>query len=60
MSKEILEELKKLNKKLDVILVVQLAAIGLKLKEISKVIGVSERTIQRWVPFKKLSKGDKK
>jgi len=41
-------------KKLDILLIIQLAKSGLTLKETSKVLGISEDTIERMLPFKKL------
>jgi len=48
------EKLVKIMKRLDVISVVLLAKSGLTLKEISKVLGISEDTIERMLPFRKL------
>jgi DNA-binding NarL/FixJ family response regulator len=47
-------KLDEILKKLDIIVIVQLAKSGLTLKEIAKVLGVSEDTIERMLPFKKL------
>jgi DNA-binding transcriptional regulator LsrR (DeoR family) len=41
-------------KKLDILVVVQLANSGLTRKEIAVVLGVSEKTIERMLPFAKL------
>jgi DNA invertase Pin-like site-specific DNA recombinase len=41
-------------KKLDILIVVQLANSGLTLKETAKTLGISEDTIERMLPFKKL------
>jgi len=48
------EKLSQLNKKLDIIIVVLLAKSGLTRKEIADVLGISEKTIERVVPFEKL------
>ncbi len=41
-------------KKLDILIVVHLANSGLTRKEIADVLGVSEDTIERMLPFRKL------
>jgi len=41
-------------KKLDILIVVQLANSGLTLKETAKTLDISEDTIERMLPFKKL------
>jgi DNA-binding NarL/FixJ family response regulator len=41
-------------RRLDMLLVVQLAQSGLTLKDISKALNISEDTIERMLPFKKL------
>jgi len=48
------EKLVKIMKRLDILTVVLLARSGLTLKETSKVLGISEDTIERMLPFKKL------
>lgn len=53
-------KLDKLLKKLDILIVVQLANSGLTLKEIAKTLDISEDTIERMLPFRKLKpKGHK-
>ena len=47
-------KLDKIIKRLDMILVVLLAKSGLKLNEIADILGISERTIQRMIPFRKI------
>jgi len=41
-------------RRLDMLLIIQLAQSGLTLKDISKVLNTSEDTIERMLPFKKL------
>ena len=48
------EKLDKIAKKLDIVIVVQLAKCGLTRKEIADVLKVSEKTIERMLPFEKL------
>jgi DNA-directed RNA polymerase specialized sigma subunit len=48
------EKLSQLNKKLDIVVVVLLAKSGLTRKEIADVLKVSEDTVERMLPFKKL------
>jgi len=45
---------KEILRRLDVLVVIHLAKSGLTLKEIGDVLGVSEDTIERMLPFKKL------
>jgi len=47
-------KLDEILKKLDVLVIIQLAKSGLTLKETSKVLGISEDTIERMLPFRKL------
>lgn len=53
-NKNLNEKLSQLNKKLDIIVVALLAKSGLTRKEIADVLGISEKTIERMVPFEKL------
>jgi len=48
------KKLDEVLRKLDILAVVQLAKSGLTLKETAKVLGISEDTIERMLPFKKL------
>jgi len=48
------EKLDKIARRLDMIVVILLAKSGLKLKEIADILGISERTIQNWLPFRKI------
>jgi DNA-binding NarL/FixJ family response regulator len=41
-------------RRLDMLLIIQLAQSGLTLKEISKSLNISEDTIERMLPYKKL------
>lgn len=47
-------KLDEILKKLDILIVVHLANSGLTRKEIADVLGVSEDTIERMLPFRKL------
>jgi len=53
-EKNINSNLEKLLKKVDILIVVQLANSGLTLKEIAKTLDISEDTIERMLPFRKL------
>ena len=53
------KEIDQILKKLDILIVIQLANSGLTRKEIADVLKVSEKTIQRMLPFGKLKKGSK-
>ena len=48
------EKLDKLAKRLDIVIVILLAKSGLTRKEIADVLGISEKTIERMLPFEKL------
>lgn len=48
------KNLDEILKRLDMLTIVQLAKSGLTLKETAKALGISEDTIERMVPFKKL------
>jgi DNA-binding XRE family transcriptional regulator len=48
------KKLGELNKKLDILIVILLAKYGLTRKETADVLGVSEKTIERMLPFEKL------
>jgi DNA-binding transcriptional regulator LsrR (DeoR family) len=54
-SRTINKRLGEVLKKLDILVVVQLVNSGLTRKEIADVLGVSEKTIERMLPFAKLS-----
>jgi DNA-binding transcriptional regulator LsrR (DeoR family) len=54
-SKDLNEKLGQIAKKLDILIVTQLAKSGLTRKEVADVLGVSEKTIERMLPFAKLS-----
>jgi len=54
-SKDLNEKLGQIAKKLDILIVAQLAKSGLTRKEVADVLGVSEKTIERMLPFAKLS-----
>lgn len=50
------KKIEKLNKKLDMIIVILLAKSGFTRKEVADVLKVSEKTIERMLPFEKLKK----
>lgn len=56
------KKLEKIIKRLDMLLVILLAKSGFKRKEIAEILGVSEKTIERMLPFRKLKQSgeDKK
>ena len=55
-DKSLGKKLDKIGKKLDMIIVIMLAQSGFSKKEISEILGVSEKTIQRMLPFGELKK----
>ena len=52
----ILRELKEIRRRLDMLIVIELASRGLELKEIAGILNVSERTIQRIISVRKIKK----
>jgi transposase len=52
-EKQLLEEI---NNKLERLIAIILAKTGLSRKEVAKVLGVSEKTVERMVPFRKIKK----
>lgn len=59
MDKNIGETLDKIAKRLDMILVILLAKSGVNQSDIAKIIGTTERTIRRWLPFRQIKQGGK-
>jgi orotate phosphoribosyltransferase-like protein len=53
-NKDLVKKLGYIAKRLDMITVILLAKSGFARKEIADVLGVSEKTIERMLPFKKL------
>jgi len=53
------KKLDKIGKRLDMILVIMLAQSGLNLKDIADILGISERTIQRMLPFRQIKQTQK-
>ena len=59
-GKSMEKRLDKIAKRLDMIVVILLARSGLKRKEIADILGVSEKTVERMLPFREISKRGKK
>ena len=59
MDEAILRELREIRRKLDMLIVIELASRGLSLKEIADILNVSERTIQRIISIRKIKQGGK-
>lgn len=53
-NKEIKEGIDRINKKLDILIIIMLTNAGMKLPDIAQTLGVSVRTIQRMFPVAKL------
>jgi len=53
------EMLREIRRKLDMLIVIELASRGLNLKEIADILNVSERTIQRIISIRKIKQGGK-
>lgn len=60
MNKEIVQQLKKLNKKIDILLIIELVRQGLKLKEIAAILGISERAVRNIISVRKIKRGKQK
>lgn len=59
IDKNVKETLEKIAKRLDMILVIQLAKSGVNQSEIAKIIGTTERTIRNWLPFRQIKQSRK-
>ena len=55
----ILRELKEIRRRLDMLIVIELASCGLHLKEIANVLNVSDRTVRRIISIRKIKQGGK-
>jgi len=53
------KKLDKIGKRLDMIVVIMLAQSGLNLKDIAEILGISERTIRRILPFRQIKQSQK-
>lgn len=53
------ETLDKIAKRLDMILVVLLAKSGVNKSEIARILGITERTIRNWLPFRQIQQSGK-
>ena len=58
-DKSLGKKLDKIAKRLDMIIVILLARSGLKLSEIADILEISERTIQKWLPFRQIKQSRK-
>ena len=56
---ELNKKLDKIGKRLDMIIVIMLAQSGLNLKDIAEILDISERTIQRMLPFRQIKQSQK-
>jgi len=53
-DKSLGKKLDKITKRLDMIVVILLAKSSLKRIEIAEILGISEKTIERMIPFRKI------
>jgi len=53
-DKSLGNKLDNIIRKLDMILVILLAKSGVKQKKIAEILGISDRTIRKWLPFKEI------
>ena len=54
MTKELEKLLKESNKKLNILLILELAKLGMDIKRVAKVLGMSDKTISNLLPFKEI------
>lgn len=59
-DRRVIENLTKIGKRLDMIVVILLAQSGLNRKDIADILGISEKTIQRMLPFRKIKQSRNK
>lgn len=53
------KEYEELVKKLDMMITIELAKVGLNRKEVAEALHTSEKTIERMLPFSKIKKSTK-
>jgi len=53
-DKNLNKDLKRIVKQLDMVIAILLVNSGLKRKEIAKILNISEKTIERMIPVRKL------
>jgi len=53
------KKLDKIVKRMDMIVVILLAKSGLNRKEIAEILGISEKTIERMLPFRQIKQSRK-
>jgi transposase len=58
-DKSLGKRLDKIAKRLDMIVVILLARSGLNRKQIADILGISEKTIERMLPFKEIKQSRK-
>jgi len=58
-EKSLGKSLDKIAKRLDMIVVILLARSGLNRKEIADILGISEKTIERMLPFREIKQSRK-
>jgi DNA-binding NarL/FixJ family response regulator len=57
MNEKILKELKELNKKLTILLIIELGKSGLSSKEIAKILNIADSTVRATLPISKIKVG---
>ena len=58
-EKSLGKRLDKIGKRLDMIVVILLARSGVNRKEIADILGISEKTIERMLPFRQIKQSRK-
>lgn len=59
-NKRVIEKLAKIGKRLDMIVVILLTKSGLNRNEIAEMLGISEKTIERMLPFRQIKQSRNK
>jgi len=59
VEKNVEEKLDKIAKRLDMILVILLARSGVNQAKIAEILGITERTIRNWLPFRQIKQSRK-
>jgi len=55
-DKSLGKKLDNISRKMDMIIVIMLAQSGLNRKDIAEILGISEKTIERMLPFREIKK----
>jgi len=54
MNERILKELRKIDRKLTILIIIELAKLSLTSKEIADILGIDDSTVRKLLPMRKL------